>query len=181
MKWLLRVALFLAVLLVAGVLTLLVLGSGANANRLQTSVTIQRPPAEVWPWLYEPEKLKTWVSWLKEVRRDRDGSPATGAHMVWVMSDANNDGQMMNIAATVLAADAPRQYSVDLSVPGAFTGRAQYTLTDIGGGATRLEVDSRYTFEVWMAKLFTPLVISQARKKMDMDLQHLKSAVENAR
>jgi hypothetical protein len=62
MKWLWRALISLVVLLVAGVLTLLAMGGGADANRLQASITIQRPPAVVWPWLYEPDKVKTWVS-----------------------------------------------------------------------------------------------------------------------
>jgi uncharacterized protein YndB with AHSA1/START domain len=180
MKWLVRIVGGFAGLLVIAVAILLVLGARADSNRLQASVTIHRGPEAVWPWLYEPDKLKSWVTWLKQVDRDREGPPAVGARAVWVMEDMNNGGAQMRIKSDVAAVESNRRLAVKLSVPGAFAGTAEYTLADLGGGATRLECDSRYTFDNPFAKLMTPLIISSARKKMLADMDRMRAAVESA-
>src|SRR6185436_3276944 len=178
MKWLLRIVGGFVCLLVISVVVLLALGARADANRLQASVTIHRSPDAVWPYLYEPEKLKSWVTWLKQVETDRAGPPAVGAHAVWVMEDMNNGGAIMRIKSDVFAVEPNRRLAVNLSVPGAFQGIAEYTLTDLGGGATRLECDSRYTFDNAFAKLLTPVIMPSARKKMLSDMDRLRAEIE---
>ncbi len=178
MKWLIRIVGAFAGLLAIAVVVLLVLGARADATRLQASVTIRRSPDAVWPYLYEPEKLKSWVSWLKQVESDRQGPPAVGAHAVWVMEDMNNNGAIMRINSSVDAVEPNRRLSVTVSAAGGFTGKAEYSLTDLGGGATRLECDSRYTFDNAFAKLLTPLIVSSARKKLVADLDRMRIEIE---
>lgn len=178
MKWLLYIAGGIAGVLVAGVLVLLVLGMRPDVNRLQTSTIIHRPPDQVWPYLYESDKLKAWVTWLKAVQRE-PGQPQIGHTQVWTMEDMNNGGAQMKIKSTIDAAEPNRRLAVNLSVPGAFSGHAEYRLTDLGGGATKLECDSRYHFDNGMATLMMPLVISEARKKSVSDLERLRTAVES--
>jgi uncharacterized membrane protein len=179
MKWLLYILGGIAGLLVAGLLVLLVLGSRADANRMQTSVIIHRPPDQVWPWLYERDKLKVWVSWLKDVERE-PGQPQPGHTAVWTMEDMNNGGMLMKIRNTVGAVETNRRLTGTLSAPGGFHGHNEYRLTDLGGGATKVENDSRYDFDVWIAKMMAPLVMSEARKKSVSDLERLRAAVESA-
>jgi len=179
MKWLLYVLGGIAGLLVACVLVLLALGMRSDANRLQASVTVHRTPDQVWPYLYEGDKLKLWVTWLKDVQRD-PGPPQVGRTQVWTMEDMNNGGMLMKINSTVDASELNRRLAVKLSVPGEFQGSAEYRLTDLGGGATKVESDSRYHFDNWMANLMMPLVTWQAQKKAVSDLDRLRAAVENA-
>ena len=177
MKWLIRILLVLAAVLVLCVVTLLALGMRADSNRLQVSRRINRPPEAVWPYLYEPDKLKQWVTWLKDVQRT-PGEPVIGAKSVWTMEDANNGGQLMKIESTVTEVEPHRRLRVALSVPGAFHGTAEYKLTDLGNGTTLLETDSRYNFDIWFARLMSPLVMVEAGKKMQDDADRLRAGVE---
>ena len=179
MKWLLYILGGLAGLLIACALVLLALGRRTDADRMQASVIIHRPADQIWPYLYEGDKLKTWVTWLKDVQRD-PGPPQTGRTQVWTMEDMNNGGMLMKINSTVDAAETNRRLAVNLSVPDAFRGHAEYRLIDLGGGATKVESDSRYEFTNPFAKLMTPLIIPSAQKKATSDLDRLRATVENA-
>lgn len=180
MKWLLRIALALVALLVICVGVLIAMKMRKDADRMQNSITIHASPEAIWPYLYEPDKLKAWVTWLKDVERPA-GDPAVGSKSVWVMEDANNGGQIMKIQSTVTAVDPHRRLQVALLVPGAFHGTAEYTLTDAGGGATVLSADAHYSFDVWFANLLSPVVFASASKKMQSDEERLRAAVENTR
>ena len=180
MKWIgIIVGVFVAVLVVA-ILVLAVLSSRRDAGRLQASIVIRQKPEAVWPWLYEPDKLKTWVSSLVEVRRDSSGPPANGGHDVWVMQDRNNKNAGMEINSVVEAAEQNRRLAVRLSARG-FHGSAAYTLTDVGDGTTRVDLDSRYEFENRFVRLMTPLVLWQAGKKMATDFERLRASAEGRR
>src|SRR5438445_10243724 len=72
-------------------------GMGADANRMQTGIVIHRKPADVWPWLYQGDKVKQWVSWLVEVREEGTGEPVAGGKAVWVMEDRNNNNMRMQM------------------------------------------------------------------------------------
>jgi uncharacterized protein YndB with AHSA1/START domain len=177
MKWLIRILLVLVAVLVLCAGTLLALGMRADSDRLQMSIKINRPADAVWPYVYEPDKLKQWVTWLKDVER-APGEPVVGAKQVWTMEDANNGGALMKIQSTVLEVDPHRHLKVDLSVPGSIRGTAQYKLTDLGNGTTLLESDSRYTFENSFARFMMPLIMMSAGKKMQSDGERLRAAVE---
>jgi uncharacterized protein YndB with AHSA1/START domain len=178
MKWLKFALITLAAVILIPAAALAILNSRADANRLHYSVVIRKSPEAIWPWLYEPEKLKAWVSWLKDVHRDTQGNPVPGANFTWTMEDANNGNQAMTINGRVEASDPPRSLTVNLSSPGAFQGSATYKLTPSADGSTLLESDSRYDFENGFARFMMPLIMREARKKMDTDYSHLKSLVE---
>jgi uncharacterized protein YndB with AHSA1/START domain len=177
MKWVLRIAGGIAavlglILAVLGLMTL-----RADAGRIQASVTVRQSPQAVWPYLYEPDKLKAWVSWLQEVR-STPGEPAVGTQSVWVMKDANNRDAKMEIASRVEAVEPARLLAVRLGADGAFQGSAAYRLVDAGQGQTRVELDSRYRFQNRFAQLMMPLIAASAKNKMNGDFARLKSAVE---
>jgi len=177
MKWLLYIAGGIAGLLVACVLVLLAMNLRADANRMQASVIVHRPPDQVWPYLYEGDKLKAWVTWLKDVQRD-PGQPQVGHTQVWTMEDMNNGGMLMKIKSTIDAVEPNRRLAVTLSAVEGFQGHAEYRLTDLGGGATKVQSDSRYEFDNPFAKLMMPLILASATKKANSDLERLRAAVE---
>ena len=51
----------------------------------------------------EPEKLKNWVGWLKEIREAVTGSRGVASRQVWVIEDMNNGGELMEIKGEVIA------------------------------------------------------------------------------
>jgi uncharacterized protein YndB with AHSA1/START domain len=163
-------------LLASGVL--LILGAMPDSNRLQSSIVIQRRPEVVWPWLYKPNKLLRWVSWLKEVREEGEGDIRVGGKAVWIMEDRNNNNALMAITGVAERVEPYRLIAIRLSAEEGFHGESIYTLTDLGNGATRLDSDSRYHMPSVMFRLLMPMVIPQARQKMNSDLERLRAEIE---
>lgn len=181
MKWIARILGLILVLIPAAVTCLAVLSSRPDANLMQTSITIHQTPAAIWPWLYEPDKLKAWVSWLKEVRSDSPGPPAPGRKAVWVMTDENNGGALMEIDSVVESVEPDRSLAVSLSAAQAFRGNASYKLSPNPDGSTLLESTGRYEFDNSFARILMPMIIFRAKEKAMGDMQKLKTLVEAAR
>uniref|UniRef100_Q01XD7 Polyketide cyclase/dehydrase n=1 Tax=Solibacter usitatus (strain Ellin6076) TaxID=234267 RepID=Q01XD7_SOLUE len=178
MKWVKIAGAVLAVLIVVPVLAVAIAGAGADSNRLTASIVIHQKPEAVWPWLYKPEKVKQWVTWLVEIRERGDGEPAVGQSSVWVMEDRNNGNARMEITGTVEAVEPNRRIAVKLSATEGFMGNTVYTLTPLPDGSTRLDSDSRYRFDNGFARFMTPVICWQAKKKMLSDLEQLRARVE---
>ena len=180
MKWILIVLGSLVGLLVLCLVVLLVMGASADSNRMVATIVIHRKPEVVWPWLHKPDKVKQWVSWLVELREvgEGGGEPAVGQKAVWVMEDRNNNNERMEITGTVTAVEPNRRIAVHMTAPEGFSGEATYLLTALPDGSTRLDTDSRYVFDNGFAKLMTPLVLWQAKKKLAGDQEHLRQLVE---
>jgi uncharacterized protein YndB with AHSA1/START domain len=178
MKWITRIGSGLLVVSLLAFAIIVFLSSRDEFKELHTSVLIHRKPEVIWPWLYEPDKLKSWVSWLSEVRRDGSGPPSPGTRVVWIMMDENNGSTRMEIPFVVEQAESLRRLAVRFGTPGTFQGTAAYTLIDRGDGSTELKSEGRYDFDSGFAKLMLPLITWQARKKLDMDLATLRKLVE---
>lgn len=180
MKWLLIVLGVLVGLIALGVVILLILGQRKGGRHMEADIEINRPPAEVWTWITEPDKIKSWVSWTVEVRSVSGDPGAVGSRSIMKMDDKNNKGSRVDIATVVSAANPPHRLDLDLSVPGMFTGKSTYTLTDLGSGRTRLAISSDYDIQALYGRLLMPLIMPQARKKAVSDLAQLKSLAEAA-
>ena len=180
-KWILIVLGSLVGLLVLCLGVLLAMGASQDANRMTTSIVIHQKPEAVWPWLYKPDKVKQWVGWLIEIREEGSGEPMVGGKAIWVMEDRNNGNARMEITGTVKAIDPGRRLEIDMTAPEGFHGSTVYTLTALADGSTRLDTDSRFTFDNAFARLMTPLVMWQAKKKLVDDQGHMRSLAEGGK
>lgn len=180
MKWVIRIALVLAVLLIVPTVTLLIMGRRADAGTAQATIDIDASPDRVWPWLDEGDKLKQWISWMVDVKYpDAQKARGLGAKRVWVMRDENNGGALMQIESTCTEYAPPVRMTVQIAdTEGMFRGEETYALADLGGGRTRMVVRSRAHYMEWFANLMEPVITPQAKKKMVMDAAHLKRLVE---
>jgi uncharacterized protein YndB with AHSA1/START domain len=180
MKWVKRIAIVLAVLLIVPMATLLVLGHRKNAGVAQAAAEIDAPPDQVWTWLDDGDKLKQWVSWMVDVKYpDPQRTNGLGASHVLVMKDENNGGMLMRIVSKYSEYAPPSRMTVQVGdTEGMFTGAETYLLTDLGNGRTRLEVRGRFHYSQWFANLMEPLITPQAEKNMAMDMAHLKRLAE---
>src|SRR5436190_6831101 len=181
MKWIKIVLGSVLGLILLATAALAVAGMGADSNRMVTSIVIRQKPAAIWPWLYKPDKVKQWVSWLVEVHEEGVGEPMPGRKAVWVMEDRNNNNARMQITGVVDSVEPNRKLAISISAAELFHGTNVYTLTEQPDGSTLLESDSRYNRNNGFAKFMMPLVIWQARKKMLGDLDHLRTLVEASR
>jgi uncharacterized protein YndB with AHSA1/START domain len=178
MKWLVRILGVIIGIIFLATGALAIMSSRPNAGRMHNAVTIHKPAEAIWPWLYEPEKLKSWVTWLKEVRPDTP--PQVGVKGVWVMADANNNNKPMEIYDVYESVRPNREFTVTLTAAEGFKGRATYRLTPTDGG-TLLECDEQVTFDSALIRLMTPLVMREAEKKMDSDFARLRTLIEATR
>jgi uncharacterized protein YndB with AHSA1/START domain len=164
-------------LVVLAVLVLLALGLRGGANEIRNSITISRPPAEVFAWLTEPDKLKQWISWLVEVRIE--GQPGVpGSRAVMVMDDPSMK-KRVEMSSTLVKSDPPRLVELKLEMPGMFTGDISYALEPKDGG-TLVNTVFRFHYDVFFARLLEPLITPQAKKKQVMDFATLKTKAEAA-
>ncbi|MDX2152177.1 MAG: SRPBCC family protein [Bryobacteraceae bacterium] len=180
MKWVLRVAGALAGLTILAVGLLAALGARKDSNRLYHAIVLPAPPNEVWPWLHEPERIKKWVSWVESVEPESP-QPMVGTKSKWVMRDANNNNQRMEIMTLYREVEPHKRLRVRSSSGDAFEGDASYVLTDLGGGQTRLEAEARYEMHSWFFKLLMPIVVPQAQKKLEMDCEALKQHMASSK
>jgi uncharacterized membrane protein len=172
MKWVLYALAGVGGLLVICVVVLLALGGYRGESRLVASIDIAKPPGTVFPFITQPEKLKSWVSWLVEVKE------VAPARQVWVMEDRNNNNQLMNIETDIVRADPGRLLEVNVAAAEGFTGNIRYELESSGSEQTRLTYVGSYKFQHWLAKLLEPVISRSAQQKLEDDLRRLKQQVE---
>jgi uncharacterized protein YndB with AHSA1/START domain len=137
---------------------------------------IAKPPAHVYAWVTEGDRVKQWVSWLVEVRNLTPDIHGAGRKELWVMDDPTM-GQRLEIVGEVIAADAPKMRQARMTMAEGFDGVMTYRLTDLGG-STRLQFTSDYEYASWLARLMSPIVTYQAQQKMATDVATLKRLAE---
>ena len=178
MKWLLYALASVGRLVLICVIVLLLLGGYRGESRLVASIDIARPPSAVFPWLSQPDKLKSWVGWLVDIRDLTPNQTGVGARQVWVMEDRNNNNQRMDIASEITRADPDRVLEAKVSAAEGFTGDVRYELEAMDANKTKLTYRATYKFEHWLAKLLEPVISRSAQHKLEEDLQRLKQQVE---
>jgi uncharacterized protein YndB with AHSA1/START domain len=181
MKWLKRIAIVVAVLLIVPLVTLLALGHRAGAGKMQVAVEINAPPEQVWTWIDDNDRLKQWVSWLVEVKSpDPQKAHGVGGTRILVMKDENNGGALIQIVGKCSEYQPPSRLTMQMAdTEGMFDGQEAYQLVDLGNGRTRVEIHSSFHYGVWFANLMEPLITPQAEKKMVSDLARLKLLAES--
>lgn len=173
-KW--GVAGLLGVVLLA-VAVLFAMGRREGAGRNDYTLEIARPPDVVYAWISDPPKLKQWVTWLVDVRRDPPGPDGVVRREVWVMDDPNTKSRM-ELETTMMRAEPPRLVEATVSVPGTFNGTVSYTLEPVGASRTRLSYRSHFSYAGWFFQLLEPLVTPEAQKKLVSDLETLRRLAE---
>ena len=176
MNWIKKLLWAVAVLVTVAVLVLLGAGMRSSAGEMDVAVDLNRPAAVVFPWLAEGDKLKQWVSWLKDVRTVAPGQNGVGVKQVWVMEDRNNNNAPMEILSESTVYDPPRRLAAKLSVKDSFSGVASYELTE-QGGRTTVRSRGRFAYHEWFARLLEPVITPAANKKQAGDFATLKRLV----
>lgn len=178
MRWIKIALAAIAGLLALAAAVLLVLGRREGAGVNAYALEIARPPAEVFAWVEEPEKLKQWVGWLAEVRQVTPGAGEVRRE-IWVMDDPNMK-KRIEMEGRIRHIDKPRTMDVDVILPGTFEGNTHYALTDLGGGRTRLAYTATFRYIPFLYRLIEPLVTPEAQKKLVADMTKIKTLAEAA-
>ncbi len=123
------IGVIIAVVLI-GVIVLLVLGRRDDAGRNTAAIQIDRPPAQVFPWITEPDRLKQWIGGLVESTPLTDDGLEVGARSREVIAMGNERYEM---ETTIVDLEPPVRLVVEIDSSG-FKADARYDLVESGGG-----------------------------------------------
>lgn len=175
MIWLNRIAKWVAVALALFILVMASLSRRPNAGKNEHSVVIERPAAEVFPWLIEPYRLTRWIDGLESSTPVVGNSAVKGAKSREVILV---DGKRFTMLTEIVDIRRDSLLSVHItSEPAGFSVDAVYQLTSTGGG-TRLHYVGHADYEGVFTRMMEPLITPQSQKKVEADMKRLKDLVE---
>jgi carbon monoxide dehydrogenase subunit G len=174
-KWILRVLIVFGGLIAMFFVVMLILSGGAKGEgHHDASIVINKPPAEVFPWLTEPEKLTKWLTGLVESKALTEGGLRVGAKS---QETVEVGGERTVMEVEVTAVEPPKLLVVRITSEG-FVGDSRYTLEQ-DGSSTKLRYLGDFRYTVFMAKLLEPLITPAAQGKLVQDFERLKVLVES--
>jgi uncharacterized protein YndB with AHSA1/START domain len=180
MKWVLRILLGIVTIVALAVAALWLLGLRSDAGHSAAEVVIDRPPAQVFRWLTDDDRLKKWIGGLTEIHQIVGPPDGGEIGRKFRMTEIYKD-QRAEMETVTTKFQQDRAISIYVSSAGdpsnGFTETADYTLTDLGG-KTRLRLEGKAKYFGLVPRLFEPLITPEATKKLTEDLQRLKSLVE---
>lgn len=178
MKWLGRIFVFIAGLVVIAAAVLFVLGRRADAGRNTVEVEIARPAADVYPYLTEPDKIIQWVGGMVEGKSLTEPPLRPGSRGESIVEDPNQPGVRFTMKDEVVAFEPNKSIMLRIWSDGAFYGVIKYQLTE-SNGKTRLKYDGKFQYIPWFARLMEPIITPSAQKKSEKDMAKLKSLMES--
>ena len=143
------------------------------ALRCESTVTVARPPAEVFPWLIEVDKVPRWMSGLEAYDPAAPGPLGVGSRIRQRLSVS---GQQLGFELELTELDAPRRAVLRFEGSG-FRAANEYTVTEADGVARVVWVVSGDTTS-FKAKLVAPMVQAKLQEKHDGDLGRLRALLE---
>jgi uncharacterized protein YndB with AHSA1/START domain len=133
------------------------------------SVELPKPPAEVFPWLLEQDKVPQWTSDLE--RYDVDGPLRVGAHVTQKLSVAG--GIVLNME--IIRFDPPSGAETAFETNGVKVSSA-YSLEPSGAGS-RLTQTLDAKASGFTAKMLIPIVQGRLETKLQQDLERLRGVL----
>jgi uncharacterized protein YndB with AHSA1/START domain len=141
--------------------------------RCESTVTIAKPPAEVFPWLIEEDKVPKWMSRLEAYEALERGPLRPGSKIRQVQLVG---GRPLHFQLEVIQLDASRRAVLRFEGSG-FRAVNEYDLTDAADGTRVSWVVSGQTTS-FKAKLIAPMVQTKLQEKHDGDLARLRALLE---
>ena len=180
MKWIVGILAGLTGLVVLGIAALWLYGLRGEAGHSTGEVIIDRPPAQVFRWLTDDDRLKKWIGGLSDIRQV--AAPPNGGELgrKFRMTESYK-GESVQMEGVVTRFEQDRAISISVSSvddpSSGFTETADYTLTDLGG-KTRLRLDGKAKYFGLLPRLFEPMITPKATEKLAEDLTRLRSLAE---
>jgi uncharacterized protein YndB with AHSA1/START domain len=131
------------------------------------TVTIPRPPADVFPWLLEQDKVPQWTTRLEayEVR----GTVGQGTRIRQVLTVK---GQSLDVELEITRYEPPAAAESRFSLQG-IDVRSAYRL-DAGNGGTALTQELEGTANGFKGRMLLPIVQGPLEEKIADDLERLR-------
>jgi carbon monoxide dehydrogenase subunit G len=137
------------------------------------TVTIPRPPAEVFPWLLEADRVTRWTSGVE--RYEPAGPIARGTRIAQTLEVS---GHREDLEAEVTRHEPPTAAEVRFSLRGIEVVRG-YSLAEQDGG-TRLTETVDAEARGLTARLLLPAVQPRLERKQAEDLERLRQLLVSA-
>jgi carbon monoxide dehydrogenase subunit G len=138
--------------------------------RCESTVTVEKPAAEVFPWLLDADKVPRWMTGL-EVYEPLDPPPLEIGSRI--RQELSVSGQQLRFELRVAELDAPGRAVLRFEGSG-FNAANEYTVESVGGGSRVTWVIDGETTS-FKAKLIAPMVQAKLQEKLDTDLARLRT------
>ncbi len=133
------------------------------------TVEIPQPPAEVFPWLLEEDKVPRWTGHLTRYERLDDGPLSAGSRVRQVLEVS---GRTIDVELEVTAYEPPSGAQTRFSTNG-IQVVSSYALEAAGAG-TRLTQALEARPGGFSARLLVPIVQPRLQEKLTEDLERLR-------
>ena len=134
------------------------------------SVEVPRPPAEVFPWLLEEDKVPRWTGHLERYER-LDGGPLGQGSKVRQVLDVS--GRTIDVTLEVTGFQPPSGAQTRFSTNG-IDVVSSYALEAAGAG-TRLTQSIEAKPSGLSARMLVPVIQPRLEKKLTEDLERLRT------
>ena len=143
------------------------------ALRCESTVTVAKPPADVFPWLLDADKVPRWMTGLEVYEPLEPGPLHVGSR---IRQELSVSGQQLRFQLEVAELDPPRRAVLRFEGSG-FKAANEYVVREAAGGAEVTWVISGDTTS-FKAKLIAPIVQAKLQEKLDTDLGRLRALLE---
>jgi len=148
------------------------------SGTIRHTIEIDRPPADVWPWLEEPEKQKQWMKGLLSNEPLEDARGPGSRFRMRIKEGRRESGY----EGEVVAREPERRLAVKLEggcFPKDMAMHVDYRLTDLGG-RTRLDYECGAEVPGFWMRLMAGLFKVFGKMQAKSFLRELKRRVESA-
>jgi uncharacterized protein YndB with AHSA1/START domain len=133
------------------------------------TVSVPQPPAEVFPWLFDEDKVPRWTSRLQAYEVPGDGTLGPGTRIREVLTVS---GQPLDLDLEIVRYEPPGFAESRFSTNGVDVVTT-YTLRDAGGG-TELTQSLEGKASSFKARMLVPIVQPKLEGKLKEDLERLR-------
>ena len=139
--------------------------------RCESTTTVARPPAEVFPWLIEPDKVKEWMTGLERYEPLQPGPLTVGSR---IRQELVVSGQHLKFELHVARLEPPSAAELRFEGSG-FKASNEYTVTQADGAGSAVTWVIAGETTSLKAKLLAPMVQAKLEEKLDTDLVRLRA------
>jgi carbon monoxide dehydrogenase subunit G len=139
--------------------------------RFSHTVEVPRPPADVFPWLLEEDKVPRWTGNLESYSRVDGGGPLGRGSRVRQVLEVS--GRRIDVELEVTAYDPPSGAETRFSTNGIEVVNA-YALEPAGAG-TRLTQSVDAKPSGLTARMLVPVIQPRLEEKLTRDLERLRA------
>lgn len=139
--------------------------------RCESSVGVDKPPVEVFPWLLDADKVPRWTTGLEVYEPLEPGPLRVGSR---IRQELSVSGQQLRFELRVAELDAPRRAVLRFEGSG-FKAANEYTVAAADGGGARVTWTIAGETTSFKARLIAPMVQAKLQEKLETDLARLRA------